>query len=248
MMYGGEPTPNSAPAPPPARPAGMAHERDRRPSGCRPKMFWKPTNMVNAHSATSTGFVGNVRSAKAPTHAPIMPAGSNTLISAQFAFLLLVLPRITEAVKSSASTSGMAKCRGCDNASSGTEMRPEPKPVMPRMKYALIKMHSTSTISAIFLRPLQSVNRPGASIACTRTAKVPFTYFCNQGTYVFVCCRKFSHGATHVCSSKFERYAPGINRSRGAWHRPRARGPGRGGGDQAGLVPLRCAAFPQPAP
>src|SRR2546423_10953579 len=98
MMYGGEPTPKSAPAPPSARPDGMAHERDNRPSDCRPKMFWKPTNMVNAPSATSTGFVGSVSNAKAPTHAPIIPAGSNALISAQFAFLLLVLPRITEAV------------------------------------------------------------------------------------------------------------------------------------------------------
>ena len=80
--------------------------------------------------------------------APTMPAGNKTLISAQLAFLLFVLPRITDAVKSSASTSGIAKCSGCDSASNGTEMRPEPKPVMPRMKYALIRMHSTKTMSA----------------------------------------------------------------------------------------------------
>src|SRR5687767_13984406 len=148
MMYGGEPTPNSAPAPPPANPAGMAQERDSRPSGCKPKMLRKPKNMVKAPSATSTGWVGRLSSAKAPTQAPIIPAGSNTLISAQFAFLLLVLPSTTDAVKSSASTSGIANCRGCDNASSGTEIRPEPNPVIPRMKYALISMHSTSTMSA----------------------------------------------------------------------------------------------------
>src|SRR3954453_17774132 len=150
MMYGGEPTPKSAPAPPPARPAGIAQERDSRPSGCRPKIFWKPTNMVNAPSATSTGLVGSVRSANAPMHAPIIPAGRSTLISLQFAFLLLVLPKITEAVKSSASTSGIAKCSGCDNARSGTDINPEPNPVMPRMKYALIRMHSTRIMSAIF--------------------------------------------------------------------------------------------------
>src|SRR3954468_4514516 len=123
MMYGGEPTPKSAPAPPPARPAGIA---------------------------TSAGLVGSVRSANAPMHAPIIPAGRSTLISLQFAFLLLVLPKITEAVKSSASTSGIAKCSGCDNARSGTDINPEPNPVMPRMKYALIRMHTTRTRSAIF--------------------------------------------------------------------------------------------------
>src|SRR3954465_16005790 len=83
MMYGGEPTPNSAPAPPPARPAGIAQGGASRPSGCRPKMFWKPTNMVNAPSATSTGLVGSVRSAKAPMHAPIIPAGRSTLIRSE---------------------------------------------------------------------------------------------------------------------------------------------------------------------
>src|SRR3954464_4048056 len=148
MMYGGEPTPNSAPAPPPAKPAGTAHERDSCPAACMPKMLRKPKNMVNAPSATSTGCVGRLVSAHAPMHAPIIPAGRSTLISLQFAFRLLVAPTTTDAVKSSASTSGIAKCSGWDNASSGTEMRPEPNPVMPRMKYALISMHSTSTMSA----------------------------------------------------------------------------------------------------
>ena len=111
-------------------------------------MFWKPTNIVNAPRATSTGLFGRLSNANAPMHAPTMPAGSSTLISDQLAFLLFVLPRITEAVKSSASTSGIVKCNGCDSARSGTEMSPEPKPVMPRMKYALIRMHSTKTMSA----------------------------------------------------------------------------------------------------
>src|SRR5690242_2769761 len=197
MMYGGEPTPNSAPAPPPARPAGIAHERDNRPSGCNPKMFWKPTNMVNAPSATRIGFVGSVRSAKAPMQAPIMPAGRSTLISLQFAFLLLVLPRITEAVKSSASTSGIAKCSGCDNASSGTDISPDPNPVMPRMKYALIRMHSTSTMSAISRCSFFGDEYRLGRYCCVSPNKhrVLLTHFCNQGTYVFVCCRKFSHGA-----------------------------------------------------
>ena len=104
--------------------------------------------MVNAPSATNIGCVGRLSRAKAPMQAPIIPAGSSILISPQFAFLLLVLPSTTEAVKSSASTSGIAKCSGCESASSGTEIRPEPKPVMPRMKYALIRMHNTSTMSA----------------------------------------------------------------------------------------------------
>src|SRR5688500_543685 len=80
--------------------------------------------------------------------APIMPNGSSVLISAQFTFLRLVPPRTSEAVKSRANTSGTANCSGCDSASSGTEMSAEPKPVMPRMKYALIRIHSTSTMSA----------------------------------------------------------------------------------------------------
>src|SRR3954471_21024640 len=99
MMYGGEPAPNNAPAPPPANPAGMAHERDSRSAGCRPKMFRKPKNMVNAPNATSTGWVGSLRRANAPMEAPIIPAGSRILISDQFAFFVLVLPRTTEAVK-----------------------------------------------------------------------------------------------------------------------------------------------------
>ena len=108
-MYGGEPAPNSAPALPPARPAGIAQERDSWPAGCRPKMLRKPKNMVNAPSVSSTGLVGSVSSAKAPMQAPIMPDGSSTLISPQSAFLRLVLPSTSEAVKSSASTSGTAK-------------------------------------------------------------------------------------------------------------------------------------------
>ena len=85
---------------------------------------------------------------EAPMHAPIMPAGSRILISDQFAFFLLVLPRTRDAVKSSASTRGMANCSGWDSASSGTEISAEPKPVIPRMKYALIRIHITSTMSA----------------------------------------------------------------------------------------------------
>ena len=51
-------------------------------------------------------------------------------------------------VKSSARTSGIANWSGWDSASSGTEISAEPKPVIPRMKYALISMHITSTMSA----------------------------------------------------------------------------------------------------
>jgi len=80
--------------------------------------------------------------------APIIPAGSRILISDQFAFFVFVLPSTTEAVKSSASTSGIANWSGWDSASSGTEISAEPKPVIPRMKYALIRMHITSTMSA----------------------------------------------------------------------------------------------------
>src|SRR6185503_8801066 len=80
--------------------------------------------------------------------APTMPKGSRILISSQLAFFELVPPSTSDAVKSSASTSGTANCSGCESASSGTEISAEPKPVMPRMKYALIKMHSTSTMSA----------------------------------------------------------------------------------------------------
>src|SRR5678816_1263909 len=90
MMYGGEPAPNSAPAPPPARPAGIAHVRDSGPAGCRPKMLRKPKNMVKAPSATSTGSVGSLRSANAPTLAPTIPAGSRILISDQLAFFVFV--------------------------------------------------------------------------------------------------------------------------------------------------------------
>lgn len=117
--------------------------------------------MVKAPSATSTGCVGRLIRAKAPMHAPIIPAGSRILISLQLAFLLLVLPSTTDAVKSSASTSGIAKCSGCERANSGTEIRPEPKPVMPRMKYALIRMHSTSTMSATidFLQQLRRCSK-----------------------------------------------------------------------------------------
>ena len=80
--------------------------------------------------------------------APTMPNGSRTLISPQTAFLRLVPPSTSEAVKSSASTRGTAKVSGCERASSGTEIRAEPKPVIPRMKYALMSMHNTSTMSA----------------------------------------------------------------------------------------------------
>ena len=111
-------------------------------------MLRKPKNMVKAPSVSSTGVVGSVSSAYAPMQAPIMPNGSRILISPQFAFLRLAPPRTSEAVKSSARTSGTANCSGCDSASSGTEISAEPKPVMPRMKYALIRMHNTSTMSA----------------------------------------------------------------------------------------------------
>ena len=97
-------------------------------------MLRKPKNIVKAPSAISTGWVGSVSRAKAPAQAPSIPAGSRILISDQLAFLLLVLPSTTEAVKSRASTRGMANCSGWESASSGTAISPEPKPVMPRMK------------------------------------------------------------------------------------------------------------------
>ena len=88
--------------------------------------------------------------------APTMPNGSSILISPQFAFLRLVPPSTSEAVKSSARTSGTANVSGCESASSGTEIRAEPKPVIPRMKYALIRMHNTSTMSATAASSLEN--------------------------------------------------------------------------------------------
>src|ERR1043165_7803953 len=185
MMYGGEPAPKSAPAPPPARPAGIAQDRDSRPAGCSPKMLRKPKNMVKAPSATSTGSVGSRRSANAPMLAPVIPAGRRILISDQLAFFVLVLPRTTEAVKSSASTSGIANCSGWDSASNGTEISAEPKPVIPRMKYALIRMHITSTVSANCMLPNRSV--VAASIASRARLGAPLHFVlhgdsCGSGT------------------------------------------------------------------
>src|SRR4029078_13269173 len=88
-----------------------------------------------------------------------MPKGRRTLISPQFACFTLTPPRTSEAVKSSARTSGTANCSGCESASRGTEMRADPKPVMPRMKYALIRMQSTSTMSA----KANSLNKGGSA-------------------------------------------------------------------------------------
>src|SRR5688572_29323684 len=108
--------------------------------------------------------------------APIMPNGSKVLISAQFTFLRLVPPRTSEAVKSRARTSGTANCSGCDSASSGTEMSAEPKPVMPRMKYALIRMHSTSTMSA----KAASFIYDGASLPSAQRRGWTLTVFCSE--------------------------------------------------------------------
>ena len=88
----------------------------------------------------------------------------------------------SEAVKSRANTSGTANCSGCDSASSGTEMIAEPKPVMPRMKYALIKMHSTSTMSAT-ARPL--VQKVASIASCFRGHKA--VYVVLQLVTVCVC-------------------------------------------------------------
>jgi hypothetical protein len=77
-----------------------------------------------------------------------MPNGSRILISFQSAFLVFVPPSTSDAVKSSASTSGTVNWSGCESASSGTEISAEPNPVMPRMKYALIRMHKIKTMSA----------------------------------------------------------------------------------------------------
>src|SRR5262245_646796 len=148
MMYGGEPAPNSAPAAPPPMPAGTAQAFDSWPVGCRPNTLRQPKNMVKAPSVSSTGVVGSVTSAYAPRQAPSMPNGSSSLISLQLACLRFNPPSTSEAVKSSASTSGTANCSGWESASSGTEIRADPNPVMPRMKYALIKMHKTNTTSA----------------------------------------------------------------------------------------------------
>ena len=93
------------------------------------------------------------------------------LISSQFAFFELVPPSTSDAVKSSASTSGTANCNGCDSARSGTEISADPKPVMPRMKYALIKMQSTSTMSAT-ARPL--VQKIASIASCFRGHKAVY--------------------------------------------------------------------------
>src|SRR5204863_8245969 len=94
-----------------------------------------------------------------------MPKGSSILISGQAACLRFTPPSTTEAVKSSASTSGTANCSGWESASSGTEISAEPKPVMPRMKYALIRMHRIKTMSATAGVPLNQEDGEDAIVA-----------------------------------------------------------------------------------
>src|SRR3954470_11269144 len=111
--------------------------------------------------------------------APSMPKGSRTLISCQLACLRLTPPSTSDAVKSRARTSGTANCSGCERASSGTEISAEPKPVIPRMKYALIRMHKTRTMSAT-TDPL--IKLP--SIAALSGGYRLLTLFCNRARYL----------------------------------------------------------------
>src|SRR3989337_1878449 len=129
--------------------------------------------------------------------APTMPNGSSSLISPHTAFLRLVPPSTSEAVKSSARTSGTAKVSGCESASSGTEIRAEPKPVIPRMKYALIRMHKTRTMSAT-AAPLLQYRSPALVLLRDQWRGSPFTLFCNLSRYVFVYYRKSSSRTKEV--------------------------------------------------
>ena len=149
ITYGGEPTPNNAPVAPPANPAGTAHPLFICPTGCKPNTLRKPKNIVKTPNATRIGVDGRLSSATTPMTPPTRPAGSNTLISPHWVCLRLTPPRTIAAVKSSASSKGMANVSGNDSASSGIEIRPEPNPVMPRMKYALITMQMIMIMSAI---------------------------------------------------------------------------------------------------
>src|SRR5687768_5737246 len=156
--------------------------------------------------------------------APTMPKGSSILISPQTAFLRLVPPRTSDAVKSSASTRGTAKVSGCESASSGTEIRADPKPVMPRMKYALIKMHSTRTMSATAAPLLQPLT-PALVLLLAQHPVLQFTLFCNLPGYVFVYYRKSDLSSEEVGDTDGSRARPESPPLGSDWRRDPGRRP-----------------------
>src|SRR5918993_554108 len=156
--------------------------------------------------------------------APTMPKGSSILISPQTAFLRLVPPRTREAVKSSARTSGTAKVSGCESASSGTEIRAEPKPVIPRMKYALIRMHKTRTMSAT-AAPLLQTYAPALVLLRAHPRASQFTLFCSLARYVFVYYRKFNLSTEEVGGTDGSRARPESPPVGSDWRRDPGRRP-----------------------